>query len=131
MEVDATGKLVVCKIADLGKYKYEQGKKKRKKKTIHYGKIKELKLSYRINRHDLETKARRSKEFLAKGYKVRPFIILRGRENIFFEQAKKRIEEFIDLSGGEAESSINRFGNRFSVVMRMSSAQQKDEIKNP
>lgn len=116
IQVNPNSNPVTCKLLDFGKYKYEL-EKKEKKKPSHFGEIKEIQLSYKIDIHDLETKARRAKEFLSKGYKVRPYIVLRGRENIFREQAKKKIYQFVELSNGQLEGNINQLGNRFSATI--------------
>lgn len=71
----------VCKIMDYGKHKYELQKKekeaKKKQKTVQ---IKEVRLSLKIDKHDLETKANNAKKFLSKGDKVKVSLRFKGRE---------------------------------------------------
>jgi len=71
----------VCKIMDYGKYKYEQAKKekeaKKKQKTIT---LKEVRLSLKIEDHDLNTKARNAIKFLENGDKVKVSLRFKGRE---------------------------------------------------
>jgi translation initiation factor IF-3 len=71
----------VCKIMDYGKHKYEMQKKekeaKKKQKTVQ---IKEVRLSLKIDKHDLETKANNAKKFLGKGDKVKVSLRFKGRE---------------------------------------------------
>lgn len=116
MEVNPNINPPICKLIDFGKYKYEM-EKREKRKPSHHGEIKEIQLSYKIDKHDLETKARRAKEFLGKGYKVRAYIILRGRENIFQNQAKEKISNFIYLTEGQMDGQMNKLGNRISVMI--------------
>lgn len=71
----------VCKIMDYGKHKYEMQKKekeaKKKQKTIQ---IKEVRISLKIEKHDLETKANNALKFLSKGDKVKVSLRFKGRE---------------------------------------------------
>lgn len=71
----------VCKIMDYGKYKYEQAKKekeaKKKQKIIT---VKEVRLSLKIEDHDLNTKARNAIKFLENGDKVKVSLRFKGRE---------------------------------------------------
>ena len=73
----------VCRIMDYGKYRYERDKKekesKRKQQTVE---IKEVQLSFKIDTHDFETKARRAIGFLSDGNKVRVVLRFRGREMV-------------------------------------------------
>lgn len=71
----------VCKIMDYGKYRFEQAKKEKEaKKNQKIVEIKEIRLSFKIDVHDFETKANHAKRFLADGNRVKCSIRLRGRE---------------------------------------------------
>ncbi len=71
----------VCRIMDYGKYKYELAKKekeaKKKQKTIT---VKEVRLSPKIEDHDLHVKANNAIKFLKNGDKVKVTLRFRGRE---------------------------------------------------
>ena len=71
----------VCKIIDMGKYKYELQKKankaKKKQKKIE---LKEIKLRPVTEIHDYNFKIKNAKKFLAKGDKVKFTIRFKGRE---------------------------------------------------
>jgi translation initiation factor IF-3 len=71
----------VCKIIDFGKYRFELAKKekeaKKKQKTVS---IKEVRLSAKIEKHDLEIKLNQTKKFISAGNKVKLSIRFRGRE---------------------------------------------------
>lgn len=56
----------VCKIMDYSKYKYEQTKLKEAKKNQKQVVIKEIKVTARIDSHDLETKLNQVTKFLEK-----------------------------------------------------------------
>ncbi len=71
----------VARIMDYGRYKFEQEKRAREaKKKHHIVDVKEIKMRYKIEEHDYQTKLRHAKEFLTEGDKVKVLIMLRGRE---------------------------------------------------
>ena len=71
----------VCKIMDMGKYKYDVQKKanlaKKKQKIIA---LKEIKMRPVTETHDYEFKVKNAKKFIAKGDKVKFTIRFKGRE---------------------------------------------------
>ena len=71
----------VCKIMDMGKYKYDAQKKanlaKKKQKIIA---LKEIKMRPVPETHDYEFKVKNAKKFIAKGDKVKFTIRFKGRE---------------------------------------------------
>ena len=71
----------VCKIMDIGKYKYDAQKKanlaKKKQKIIS---LKEIKMRPVTETHDYEFKVKNAKKFIAKGDKVKFTIRFKGRE---------------------------------------------------
>ncbi|WJS86437.1 translation initiation factor IF-3 [Paracoccus sp. TOH] len=71
----------VCKIMDLGKFKYEQQKReaeaRKKQKIIE---IKEIKFRPGTDTHDYDVKMRSVMKFLGEGDKVKVTLRFRGRE---------------------------------------------------
>jgi translation initiation factor IF-3 len=81
VEISGQSDPPVCKILDVGKFKYEAQKKKneaRKKQKII--EIKEIKMRPSIDDHDYDVKMRAMKKFLAEGDKVKVTLRFRGRE---------------------------------------------------
>jgi translation initiation factor IF-3 len=71
----------IVRIEDYNKFLYEQEKaEKEKKKLANKSQLKEIQLSVNISDHDLETKAKKGREFLKDGDKVKVVISLKGRE---------------------------------------------------
>ncbi len=70
----------VCRIVDFGKYRYEQAKLEKERKS-QAAKLKEVKFRVNIDEHDYLTKIRHAEQFLHKGNKVRVQLQFRGREN--------------------------------------------------
>ena len=81
IEIAPNAKPPVCKIMDMGKYKYDAQKKanlaKKKQKIIA---LKEIKMRPVTETHDYEFKVKNAKKFIAKGDKVKFTIKFRGRE---------------------------------------------------
>jgi len=81
IEIAPNTKPPVCKIMDMGKYKYDAQKKanlaKKKQKIIA---LKEIKMRPVTETHDYEFKVKNAKKFIAKGDKVKFTIRFKGRE---------------------------------------------------
>ncbi|MDX1917930.1 MAG: translation initiation factor IF-3 [Candidatus Caenarcaniphilales bacterium] len=87
----------VAKIMNYGKYKFEQEKqeKENKKRSKLQSVMKEVKLSPRIDEHDLMVKEKKVWEWLAEGHKVRIVAMLRGREMQHPELARQLLEKIL------------------------------------
>nr|WP_052095760.1 translation initiation factor IF-3 [Paracoccus versutus] len=81
VEISPNATPPVCKIMDLGKFKYEQQKReaeaRKKQKIIE---IKEIKFRPGTDTHDYDVKMRSVMKFLAEGDKVKITLRFRGRE---------------------------------------------------
>ena len=81
IEISPNANPPVCKIMDMGKYKYDQQKKlnkaKKKQKKIE---LKEIKLRPVTEVHDYTFKIKNAQKFLSKGDKVKFTIRFKGRE---------------------------------------------------
>ena len=81
IEISPNAEPPVCKIGDIGKFRYEQQKKEaaaRKNQKIVT--TKELKLRPNIEEHDIQVKLRSARRFFEEGDKVRFTMQFRGRE---------------------------------------------------
>ena len=98
IKIAPTAKPPVCKIADYGKYKYDQMRRekeaKKKQKVIE---IKEIRLSPNIDTNDLNTKANSARKFLTKGDKVKVSLRFRGREMAHMNSSKHILDDFAEL----------------------------------
>ena len=103
IEIAPNAKPPVCKIIDMGKYKYDAQKKankaKKKQKKIE---LKEIKLRPVTETHDYNFKLKNAQKFLSKGDKVKFTIRFKGRElqhsNLGYNLMNK-IQEDIKLVG--------------------------------
>ena len=84
----------VCRIMDFGKHKFEQAKRdKEARKNQKIVETKEIRLSLKIDKHDLETKLKHATSFLASGDKVKISIRFRGREMAHANQGTVLLEK--------------------------------------
>ena len=81
IEISPNANPPVCKIIDIGKYKYDLQKKankaKKKQKTVD---LKEIKLRPVTGIHDYNFKIKNAQKFLSKGDKVKFTVLFKGRE---------------------------------------------------
>jgi translation initiation factor IF-3 len=87
----------VCRLIEIGKYRYELAKKeKESKKHQHASTVKEVQLSPRIDPHDLGIKTQHAIDFLCEDMKVKVALKFRGRENAHTEIGFQVIKQFIE-----------------------------------
>ncbi|MDD7363836.1 MAG: translation initiation factor IF-3 [Peptoniphilus sp.] len=116
----------VCRILDYGKYRYDMMKKekesKKKQKTIT---VKELRLTPKIETHDLNTKANRAIDFLKDGNRVKVSVRFRGREMGHTDIGRDVLDQFTELVSeyGEVDKKPKMEGR--SMVMFFSSKSEK------
>jgi len=93
IEVAASADPPVCRIADVGKFKFEQDKRARdSKKNQHVSEVKEVRLRPRTDEHDLQVRVRAARRFLEEGHKVKVEVRFRGREATHPEVAREQIQ---------------------------------------
>jgi translation initiation factor IF-3 len=107
VEIVPTTDPPVCKIINYGKYKYELSKKEKiQKKKQHVIHVKEIRLSPKIEQHDIEFKIKHARNFLEQGDKVKFNIVFKGRQiahKEFGDQLiAKIIEELSDIAKVES-----------------------------
>ena len=120
IEVAAKTTPPVCKIGDYGKFQYQKEKQTKKQKAVQKKTgLKGIRITFNMARHDLELRNRQTEKFLAKGYKVRIEIILKGRQKAFQNVAKQKIEEFKSLLGPSivVEQQITKQPRGYSIII--------------
>ena len=121
VEISPNAKPPVCKIMDMGKYKYDAQKKankaKKKQKKIE---LKEIKLRPVTEVHDYNFKLKNAQKFLTKGDKVKFTIRFKGRELMHSNLGNdlmNRIQEDIK-SVGKVEMSPKFEGRQMIMVIQ-------------
>ncbi len=132
VEISAGSNPPVCKIINYGKFRYDQTKReKESKKAQHQVKVKEIKLKPNIDLHDLETKIRHAREFIAKGNKVKVTCMFRGREMAHPEIGEKILrkvcEDLEDIAMVESPSKL--FGRMLIVILAPGGKKKKEGAK--
>ncbi len=120
VEIVPSAQPPVCKIADLGKMKYQSQKKaaeaRKRQKTIE---IKEIKMRPNIDDHDYETKMKAVRRFFDDGDKVKLTLRFRGREMAHLElgmQLLNRVREEVgEIAKVEAEPKLE--GRQMMMVL--------------
>ena len=96
IEISPNANPPVCKIMDIGKYKYDMQKKASKaKKNQRISVLKELKLRPGTEIHDYNFKIKNAKKFLTKGDKVKFTVKFKGREMQHVQLGKDLMERII------------------------------------
>lgn len=87
----------VCKIMDYGKFKYrEQKKEAEAKKKRTESTLKELRIRYRTDSGDLETKLKQAREFFEEGDKVKFSMRFKGREAAFIDLGVQKFDQIVE-----------------------------------
>ena len=118
VELNGSASPAVTKLLDYNKFRYQQEKHARvagKQKTTD---VKEVRLSFSIDNHDLMIKANRAKEFLAEGHFIKAYIQLRGRENMFPDKAKARLEAFMQTIDAALDQPVTHVGKRVQIILK-------------
>lgn len=98
IKIAPTAKPPVCKIADFGKFRYEQTRREKEaKKKQKITEVKEIRLSPNIDDNDLTTKANQARKFLEHGDKVKASLKFRGREMAHMANGKEILDHFAEI----------------------------------
>lgn len=106
----------VAKILDYGKFKYERKKKRKDAKAKQsVTNNREVRLTPMIGDHDLQTKARKAREFLMAGDRLKVSLKFRGREMARKDLGYDKLKEFYglleDIAAIQKEPTLS--GGRF------------------
>ena len=121
IEISPNASPPVCKIIDIGKYKYDLQKKankaKKKQKIIS---LKEIKLRPVTEIHDYNFKIKNAQKFLEKGDKVKFTVKFRGREmqhiNLGNELMNRIINDTANL--GKVEMRPKLEGRQMTMIVQ-------------
>ena len=98
IEISPTATPPVAKIADFGKYLYEENKKSKLSKKSHSVEIKTVQVKLGTGENDLALKAKKASVWLGEGNRVKVDLFLPGRAKYLDEKfLKERIERMLKL----------------------------------
>ena len=121
IEISPNANPPVCKIIDIGKYKYDLQKKankaKKKQKIIN---LKEIKLRPVTEIHDYNFKIKNAQKFLEKGDKVKFTVKFRGREMQHTHLGKELMGRIINDTAklGKVEISPKFEGRQIIMIVQ-------------
>lgn len=119
--INAQSNPPVCKIGDVGKYKYDQQKRQKeldKKNRENRVDIKEVQLRPGIDVHDLDVKIKHIKEWIDDGDKVKIVVKFRGREMSNQEMGHVIIENILSkVPEARIEGKSEMQGNKLTAVL--------------
>ncbi len=116
VEVASNSNPPVCKIMDLGKYKYQLSKKQSAKKTSD---IKEVKIRPQITDHDLQLKVKNIRRFLDDGDKAKVTMFFRGREIVRSDIGMRVFTKITETLEGKfnVEQQPKLEGNNITMII--------------
>ncbi len=114
VEMSFSNGVATCKIMNYGKYKYELEKKAKKQKTPKTL-LKELRLTPRIDTHDIEIKKKQVERWLEEGHKVSIMVTFKGRENVHKDRGYAILDNFKLLNADVIGPSQE--GNRVTMMV--------------
>lgn len=98
IEISPNANPPVAKIANLGKYLYEEKKKDKQTKKSHQTEVKNVQVKLGTGDHDLSLKAKKTSEWLAEGHRVKVDLFLPGRAKYLdVKFLEERIERMLKL----------------------------------
>ena len=121
IEISPNANPPVCKIIDIGKYKYDLQKKanksKKKQKIVN---LKEIKLRPVTEIHDYNFKIKNAQKFLEKGDKVKFTVKFRGREMQHTNLGNKLMNRIIGdtISLGKVEVKAKFEGKQMIMIIQ-------------
>ena len=121
IEISPNANPPVCKIMDIGKYKYDMQKKANKaKKNQKISVLKELKLRPGTEIHDYNFKIKNAKKFLTKGDKVKFTVKFKGREMQHIQLGKDLMQRIISDTKelGQVEVSPKFEGRQMIMIIQ-------------
>ena len=119
IEISPNANPPVCKIMDMGKYKYDMQKKANKaKKNQKIAALKELKLRPGTEIHDYNFKIKNAKKFLQKGDKVKFTVRFKGREMQHVQLGKDLMNRIIEDTKEIGKVELNpKFEGRQMIMI--------------
>jgi len=99
IEISSNTNPPIAKIADYGKYKYEQNKKLKKAKAgAKTTETKSIQIKIGTGDNDLALKAKKASEWLREGHRIKVELFLSGRSKFMSEQfLKERLDRVLHL----------------------------------
>eukprot|EP00639_Heterosigma_akashiwo_P017068 CAMPEP_0206389558 /NCGR_PEP_ID=MMETSP0294-20121207/18023_1 /ASSEMBLY_ACC=CAM_ASM_000327 /TAXON_ID=39354 /ORGANISM="Heterosigma akashiwo, Strain CCMP2393" /LENGTH=205 /DNA_ID=CAMNT_0053841645 /DNA_START=242 /DNA_END=859 /DNA_ORIENTATION=+ len=109
----------VAKIMNYSRFLYNQQKKQKEQMSAQRAKeLKEVKMSYKIEKHDYEVRAKAATKFLKGGHRVKLLVQFRGREQQHMDLGRDLLGRLSgDVEDLALPEPIRREGNRLTMLL--------------
>jgi len=95
------------------------------------GELKEIRLTYNISTHDLETRVAQTSKFLSKGNRIRITLPLRGRQKALEGFAREKVATFLTMLGSsfvlKTERELKREPRGLSTIVSCRNKKQEKQ----
>ena len=122
MQMSNDGDIAVVKMLDYWKYLYRESKQRQKnKQRTKTADLKTIKITYKISEHDLEVKRNQAKKFAENGHPLKVGLMLRWRENHYWELALEKMNHFVDMISEfyRIEKEVSKTNNNFVAMLKV------------
>lgn len=107
IEIAPTAKPPVARIMSYDKFRYQKEKEERKQRLAQKAEeLKQVRISAKAGKHDLNVMAKKVNGFLEKGARVEIMMRLRGREKANKDWARGKLEEFLGLLSSDHKIAV-------------------------
>ncbi len=133
VEIAPLAKPPVAKIIDFKKFLYQEEKKKREeKKKAKTSETKEVRLGPFMSENDLMVMARRAREFLQNGDKVRLVVTFNGRQITHPEFGHKILDKTLDILSDISKVDRERKleGRKLIILISPEKKRQDEKVEN-
>jgi len=121
IEIAPMVKPPVARIISFDKFRYQKEKElKKQKATQKTSELKQIQITAKSAKNDLETRVKRINEFLEEENKVEIMLVLKGREKYNREWARYKLNEFLKMITVEHKTTMEpRFIGKGMVMQIM------------
>ena len=122
MEMGRKGDITIIKILDYWKFLYRQKKQDQKNKQKWKAPdLKTIRITFNIGEHDLQTRFKQAVKFAEHGNPLKLTLMLRWRENHYWDLALEKMETFIKMLDEyyKIDSPIKRNWNTFVAMLKV------------
>jgi len=122
MEMGSKWDVTIIKILDYWKFLYKQKKQEQKnKQNWKAPDLKTIRITFKIWEHDLQTRIKQVIKFSENGHPLKLTLMLRWRENHYWDLALEKMKTFIKLIEEyyKIESPIKRNWNTFIAMLKV------------
>lgn len=114
IEIVPTAKPPIAKAISFDKFRYQKEKElKKQRATQKVSEFKQIQISARAAKNDLETQIRKLEKFLNDGHKIQIILVLKGREKYNRQWAFQKLDEFLKMITSEYKTTMEpKFAGR-------------------